>query len=38
MILSRAPRKALALPDTPRRPLSETLKRLLTCTFSVNVR
>ena len=38
MIASGAVREAQRRPDTPRRPLSETLKRLLTCTFIVNVR
>jgi hypothetical protein len=38
MILFRVARKAQALPDTPRQPLSETPKRPLTCAFIVNVR
>ena len=38
MILCGVVRTAQAPPNTPRRPLSETLKRPLTCTFIVNVR
>ena len=38
MILRPVPRRGLTLPDTPQQPLSETLKRPLTCTFNVNDR
>jgi hypothetical protein len=37
MILRLVPRRGLTLPDTPQ-PISETLKRPLTCTFNVNDR
>ena len=38
MIPCRVPRGGPAVPDTPRRPLSETLKRPVTCAFNVNDR